>query len=360
MKVLIFFANYGNGHIQVAKTIENILNNGKNIVKVFNAKKMDNKYLTELTEYCYNDILTKNASNKLFKEIFDLSFKLASKSEKISYYGVKKGGHKTMTQLIDVENPDLIITTFPYAIPKNAPRTISIITDYGFSNTWYDKRIDYYFVATEFVKKQVQKKKKKDIFVTGIPIPDSFFNQNTATKIRTVLFNLGARGQFSKKNLKKAIKKSLEKNLVITVICGKNKKLFQELSEEFIEEEKVMIYGYVTNMAQLLKKNDLVITKAGGISVTECIASGKPMIINKSQSLKGQESFNCKYISKEELGLLGEEKEIGHLIQKLTDNQALYMRFANNIKKVKVANQSSHIRRILDNIQNDEVMNVSI
>ena len=62
----------------------------------------------------------------------------------------------------------------------------------------------------------------------------------------------------------------------VTIICGKNKVLYRKLSRQ--TPQHITVYGYVTNMAELIYQADAVITKPGGLTVTEALFMQNPLV----------------------------------------------------------------------------------
>jgi len=83
---------------------------------------------------------------------------------------------------------------------------------------------------------------------------------------------------------------------------------------------------------------DFIISKAGGISVTECIALNKPMIINKSESIPIPESYNIDFIERNELGIISNNKDLINDINELSFNSDEINRFKKNLKPFKIKN----------------------
>ena len=64
----------------------------------------------------------------------------------------------------------------------------------------------------------------------------------------------------------------------IVMICGKNKGLKQSLAFEFKEQENVLILGFTKNMNEWMASSQLMITKPGGITISEALTRTLPMV----------------------------------------------------------------------------------
>ena len=72
------------------------------------------------------------------------------------------------------------------------------------------------------------------------------------------------------------------------------KSAFQELSNELHAESKIKILEYTNQVPELMSISDLVITKPGGLTITESLASKLPIII--INPLPGQEEENAEFL----------------------------------------------------------------
>lgn len=106
-----------------------------------------------------------------------------------------------------------------------------------------------------------------------------------------------------------------------TVITGKNQNLYQRWAGRFADIE---VLGYVEDIADRMKQSDLVITKAGGITMYELIHSRVPMFI--IHPFLEQEIMNARYASERGIAKVvwrQEEDVIQELQDLLTDPKKL-------------------------------------
>lgn len=81
----------------------------------------------------------------------------------------------------------------------------------------------------------------------------------------------------------------------LMVVCGSNRSMYRRLAAVFRRSKKVRILGYTKDMARLVCAADLLITKAGGLSTTEAVAAGTPLLyIN---AVPGCESRNLQFMT---------------------------------------------------------------
>jgi len=85
------------------------------------------------------------------------------------------------------------------------------------------------------------------------------------------------------------------------VVCGHNKSLYERLSRG--QKELVKVFGLVNNMDELMAACDCMITKPGGLSISEALVSGLPLIF--FNAIPGQESNNVRVLKEHGIGISG-------------------------------------------------------
>ena len=154
------------------------------------------------------------------------------------------------------------------------------------------------------------------IHVTGIPLSSRFLQSYNKQKIledygltsdkNTILFFAGGEFGFGKDktfNRLKAIIDNLP-NLQVVAVAGRNEKMkerFDELVKTTRTESNVKILSFTNQVPELMSVSDLVITKPGGLTTTESLASGLPLII--IDPLPGQEEENAEFIENSGAGI---------------------------------------------------------
>ena len=168
------------------------------------------------------------------------------------------------------------------------------------------------------------------VFVTGIPISSRFLQKYNKQEIlnefnlqnnkKTILFFGG--GEFGLGKAKTfEIFETLVKgfnSIQIIAIAGKNEKMklkFEKIVQENNKQDYVKILEYTNKVPELMAISDLVVSKPGGLTTSESLASNLPMII--INPIPGQEEENAKFL---------EEKGIGIWIRK---NDSIYEIFDN-------------------------------
>jgi len=81
--------------------------------------------------------------------------------------------------------------------------------------------------------------------------------------------------------------------LQLVVVAGGNDSLYQELRDTDWHA-KAHLYNFVDDLPRLMRASDCTLCKAGGLIVTEALASGLPLIL--IDGLPGQEMGNAEYV----------------------------------------------------------------
>ncbi|MBP7072765.1 MAG: hypothetical protein KBB40_04620 [Clostridia bacterium] len=93
-------------------------------------------------------------------------------------------------------------------------------------------------------------------------------------------------------NIVKAIDSNME-DIQIIAVAGRNNRLEAKL-KDLSTKNKLVVYGFVNNMHELMELSDCIISKPGGVSVSEILSREKPLVI--FSPLPGQEHENVEFL----------------------------------------------------------------
>ena len=219
------------------------------------------------------------------------------------------------------KNPDVIIFTnvvplplFAFSFRKMFPiiNMWVVVTDYH-GNSYYNfSCIDRYFVANKKVGEDLEKSgvKKEKIVISGIPIGPKFYIKENIGDLKlkysisnnfpVVLFI--ASFKISKNDLIVTVKQLLdfEPKINLIFVANNNQEFYNVIKNYFFEGQNLFLVNWTDVMEEYMKISDVVITKAGGLTVSECLALKKPMII--VNPIPGQEEHNAEFIEKNNFG----------------------------------------------------------
>jgi processive 1,2-diacylglycerol beta-glucosyltransferase len=243
---------------------------------------------------------------------------------------------KKMQHLLEKEQPDLIVCThgFPSSLinrlkMRKVLRTpvINVYTDFFINSIWGRHGIDYHFVADTELKIELMRSGVPEhrIYTTGIPVDDCFKRTRRFRKLQPpfrVLVSGGSNGLGHIKEILKKLKPS--RDIRYDILCGNNRNLYNEIVS--MRSENIQPLPYISSrdeMNQLYDSVDAVMTKAGGVTVSEALFKGLPVFVHAS--LPGQETFNRDYL--ESRGLIRHLKYDApfdqQLLEVLTDEDEL-------------------------------------
>ena len=371
-KILVFYGSYGGGHLSAAKAISNHLKTtyGKQIeVKMVDCIEYINKYINKASTEAYKELakkapwvwkhVYKNSQNGALSHVSNTTNRLMSFK---------------LNQLLQEFEPDLVISTHPFATQMCAIlkkrdkidcKLATVLTDYHIHAQWLVlyRYVDFFFVANEQMKSDMVAEGVNDqkIFVTGIPVSEAFskeFNKKAiyedfglSEEKETVLFFAGGEFGLGRNTTYMVLKALIRlfKNLQIIAIAGKNKRMkakFNELVETTNSEDRVKIIEYTNKVPELMSISSFVITKPGGLTVTECLASNLPIVI--INPIPGQEEENAQFLVENDVGIwIKKGDNIARALKNLFRNKEHFIIMKNNTKLLSKPQATAEICKIL-------------
>ena len=196
----------------------------------------------------------------------------------------------------------------------------SVLTDFHIHNQWLvnNEYMNYYFVSNETMKKDMCKAGISDskVFVTGIPFSQRFLETydksailqelNFTPEKPIALFFAGGALGLGKRLTIDTFKVLVEKftDVQIIAIAGKNTKTkasFEECVNACNRGNSVCVLGYTNRVPEFMSVSDFVVTKPGGLTTTESLISGLPMII--INPIPGHEVQNAEFLEANNIGI---------------------------------------------------------
>ena len=382
-KVLIMSASTGGGHNRAAKAMKDEIEkkciDGEHITcEIIDSLKLINTTMDKIISSGYEK------SAKYTPKAWGGVYKM-SDANIVSKHEYKGNLFNTLLasklkKLLKERKPDLIIGTHPFPMIalstlkkkypyRNAfnsffvPPLISVLTDYTAHSTYIQDEIDYYIAGDEYVKEVLISEgvDGDKIKPYGIPVEKSFLEHREKS---VVLEELGLApdkftvllmgGSFGAGNIKDTLKELLEidRDFQIIVITGRNETLKEKLEkslEKHTIDKNISILGFTQDMNDILSAVDIIVSKPGGLTTTECLLKELPMII--PYYIPGQEEENMDFLSNCGAALRTSKKfTISVLLKVLIDNPTRMKLLKNNIKSVKKQNTAEDIANLVSNI----------
>jgi len=315
MKILFLpLFNMPSGHHHVADALIGMTNNRSDKIE---CRKVDIlSYSSKRIEKAVSEIYLKWI--KHMPHTYDWAYKhfaYTASHKHRSFWGMERFFLSKVELLLQEERPDVVVCThgFPSLLMsrlKNKGRchipVINVYTDYFINDIWGRQGIDYHFVATSEVKKQMVEQyglNEESIFVTGIPIHEIFLSSNSMKRrnkshSKTILVAGGSSGLGDIAGL--LIHSDPDVNYHYIILCGNNEVLYQSLKD--IQNPQLEPLPYITSRAdmnRLYDRVDAIITKPGGVTISEALRKRLPIFVHSS--LPGQEAVNMQYFKERHL-----------------------------------------------------------
>ena len=370
MKVLIFYASYGGGHISAAKSIESHINK--------NYKDIDTE-LIDCMKYVNITIekLTTTAYKEMAKKIPWAWGKIYSDSQKGPLAHLSTRSNKILAikllKLLRQKQPDLIISTHPFGSQmcsylkrknKIQSKIATIMTDFAPHDQWLvgSNYIDYFFVANDKMKLYMEEKNisKEKIFVTGIPLSERFLQNYDnksilndfklkENKFNILFFGGGEFGLGKSKTIEifeNFVKSNYDFQMI--AIAGKNEKMkhiFETIVEKYNKNDSIKILPFTDKVPELMSISDLVVTKPGGLTTTESLASELPMLI--INPIPGQEKENAEFLENKKIAIwIKKPNDVNPTLDYLFLNKYILKEMKENAKKLARKNSTQEICKI--------------
>ena len=223
-----------------------------------------------------------------------------------------------LIRLLELERPDLVVSVLPgvndllVEALRSAPQPARfevVLTDWAaIHRSWIAPGVDHYTAPNETAHQDCLRfgAEPELVDVVGIPLRPQFRADSApaagrAATLRgiglapdrfTVLAMVGAEGSpraFA--NIAALADLPLDAQLV--VVCGRNQRLRRQV-EALGGGLPRRALGFVDHIADLMRASDLLVTKAGGVTLAEGFACGVPVIVH--DVLPGQETGNASYV----------------------------------------------------------------
>lgn len=311
MNILIFSVSIGNGHDQVAHNLRNefIRINNDSRVKIVNTINFISPILDKVILESYMKIL------KIYPKAWGKIYETTNKKDPI--IDINDITNRLMTsklkRSINDFKPDVIVCThsFPASIISSLKQKgqviyplLSVITDFNIHSSWINELTDYYIIPHEnltYVMEGFGVGREK-ILPLGIPIKKEFSlpldrqaissSINLDNSKNTILVMGGGLGLGGINKIVKELDQSLQ-DVQIIAVAGRNNRLETRL-QSLATNNKLIVYGFINNIHELMEVADIIITKPGGVSTAEIMCKQKPLII--FSPLPGQEYENAEFL----------------------------------------------------------------
>ncbi|MGG1314412.1 MULTISPECIES: MGDG synthase family glycosyltransferase [Cohnella] len=309
-RVLLLSEGFGTGHTQAAHALSVGLRQLSPRVqtKVIELGTFLNPVIGPLILSAYRKTVSSRPKlvGKLYRNHYDKSL------NRMKRFALHRLFYNHVSDVIEQLKPDIIVCThpFPNAVVSRLKRLgldvplCTVITDYDAHATWVNPEVDMYLVSTSTVRNKLIARgiPPGKIEVTGIPVHPNFWHPHDRAEILTqfgladmptVLIMGGGWGLMYSEQMVEYMTSYADK--VQLILCvGSNEKAREKLLEDpKFQHPNIKVLGFTKEISKLMDVSDLLVTKPGGMTCTEGMAKGIPMLFY--EPIPGQEEENLDY-----------------------------------------------------------------
>ncbi|WNB91134.1 MGDG synthase family glycosyltransferase [Bacillus sp. NEB1478] len=280
------------------------------------------------------------------KAYYHYSYTNSTHNLSLSFY--EKLFLRRMEKLILEYDPDLIVCThgFPsFLISRlkekgkinNVP-IINVYTDFFINSVWGINGINYHLVPDHTIKSALVEKHgipAKNIKISGIPTHENLKTVQQAKSCENAYTIMIAGGSSGLGDIQGFLKESLNQHFPVKfiILCGKNKHLYDDLSSW--NDPSIQVVPYISSkeeMNLLYEQADAIVTKPGGVTISECLKKRVPIFVNSA--LPGQEDVNLNVLlSKRLVYKLSKGKTYMEQIISLLKNEKEMLQYQSRIDR---------------------------
>jgi UDP-N-acetylglucosamine:LPS N-acetylglucosamine transferase len=267
---------------------------------------------------------------RLFAEAYDVSNseRVCNLAGRVTYRLLQKH----LVSLIEATQPELIVSvhsllTQPMLrVLRHGNLDIplfSVVTDLAsIHQSWIVPDVDRCFVPTAAVRDEMLNRgmRSEQLRISGLPVHPSYIARPDHTDRELLRLGLGLQpdrftvlvmgGGEGIGGLDTIARQLVQTQLPIQliVVAGRNPALYKSLSKQQHEWGiPHRVFGFAQNVPELMRASDVVVTKAGSVTIAESLACGLPIIL--SSVIEGQESGNVDFLVRHGVGGLARHAE---------------------------------------------------
>ncbi|BAS28540.1 MGDG synthase family glycosyltransferase [Limnochorda pilosa] len=339
-------STYGGGHIQAGAALAAALAELDPSLTVERIDFFDlvNPVVNGAARFAYIQSVTR--APVLWREFYERTGQLTPESSWQQF--LYRLGARRLARFLAQRRPRVVVATHPtpggVAAQLRRGRQLdapvaTVITDYIVHSQWLHPDVDLYIAGAEAVREALVARgiRPDRVAVTGIPIHPRFRQRVDPFRVRqrlglshqpVVLFMAGGYGMV--RGMVPACRQLAFAggSFQLIVVSGRDA-LLERRIREVVEgsPRPVRVLGFVREVHELMSVADLLISKAGGLTVTEALAKGLPMVIYRP--IPGQEEGNARFLVSRGAGrVVQSPEELVSEVQRLLDDPERRRRMA--------------------------------
>ena len=359
MRVLILSASYGSGHAEAARSLAG----------AFAAREAEPVVIDHFRELVHP--VFASASRALYygllrraPGVWALGYSLGDRlgPESPLAFGMTRLGMTRLAQLLDTMRPDAVVTV--HATPaaamaalaaagRRVPPHTTAVTDFVAHSQWMPRPVDRYCVAAEEVRNEfVARGIAPDrVVVTGVPVRQAFTRAidpaaarrtlGLSPRLPTIVAMAGSQGSLGRlPDVVRALL-AVDQPMQAIVVTGRDDRLREQLAR-LASGSPLRVVGYVDDVPTLLAAADLLVTKAGGMTLAEATAAEVPLLLYGS--LPGQERGNERFASRAGIALVARSRgELRRVLHGVLADPDMIDRMQGSLRRLRRPDAAHHV-----------------
>ena len=358
-RALILTASYGSGHNTAAASLARAFEGrGVEAVVVDHFRDLVHPVFDRATRALYYWMIRRTPV------VWGLAYALGDgmRSDALGTFGLTHVGGRRLLRLLKRLQPDVVVSVHPTPavvmsmLAENGQRIpphTTVVTDFVAHNQWMAPCIDRYCVAAEEVRHQYVARgiAAERIIVTGVPVRAEFEATVDGGEARSafglsphapvVMAMAGSHGTFGRlPDIARALLTSSHR-IQGLLVTGGDAGLARTLTR-LTANTTVRTLGHVQDVRRLMAAADLLVTKAGGMTLAESLAAELPVLTYGS--VPGQERRNELFASRAGIALVARSRrELAQLLDLALDSPALLGELRERMRRLKRPDASHRI-----------------
>src|SRR5213593_25483 len=316
-RVLILTASYGSGHNAAARSLAAAFERERTAVTVVDHfRELVHPLFDRASRTLYHGLLRR--APFLWGVGYSLGDWMASDS--FLTLGVTRLGTKRLAALLA-------------RLGNRVPPHTTVVTDFVAHSQWIAPHVDRYCVAADEVRHEYIARgiPEERIVVTGVPVRSEFAEPADPAAARealglspampVILAMAGSQGGVGRLPDVAHVLRAMRRPLQGLVLTGHDAGLRTALAH-LTDGTAIRTLGYVEDVRRLMGAADLLVTKAGGMTLAEAMAAETPLLLYGS--LPGQERRNERFAARAGIALVARRHaELAPLLERTLDDPDL-------------------------------------
>jgi processive 1,2-diacylglycerol beta-glucosyltransferase len=325
-RVLVLSASAGAGHLRAAEAVQRAVEAAAPAAQVRNVDVLDlaSRAFREAYSKWYLSLV--NRAPVLWGYLYDRLDRMPRRRPLDLRQALDHWNTRRLVAEVDAFAPDAVVCT--HFLPAEAlaeekrrgrlkARLGVVITDADVHRLWIHRGVSRYFVAREEAAAVLAALgfAKDEVEVTGIPIDPRFSQPADRAALRrkhslpaegaVVLLLGGGFGVGPVKEMARHLEQA-RRPARLVVVAGRNEALRRSLAAA--AGPRTTVLGFTTEIHEWMAAADLLVTKPGGLTTSEALARGLPMVL--VHPIPGQEQRNTDVLLESGAAVRGANLEV--------------------------------------------------